>query len=136
MTINTECHATSFHGNGNALELGNNTSLDEKYLSIEGSLSDQSLKKNKRQLDNSLNTINSLTGYNFDWNEKAGETLSGKSDIGLIAQEVEELLPEVVGVDDGGNKTVRYDKIVPVLVESIKTLTEQVKDLQDQLNNM
>lgn len=136
VTINGGATATTFHGNGNALVLDNNSSLDAKYLAIEGSPSDQSLKDNKQQLTESLDKVNQLTGYEFDWNDKASSVGNEGHDIGLIAQEVEDVVPEVVGVTKTtGVKTVRYDKLVPLLIESIKTLTSRVETLESQLKN-
>jgi hypothetical protein len=57
-----------------------------------------------------------------------------KVKLGLIAQEVEEVLPEVVGVDYDNFKTVSYQNIVAVLIEAVKELSEEVDTLKAQIN--
>jgi hypothetical protein len=56
-------------------------------------------------------------------------------DIGVIAQEVEKILPEVVTTRDNGYKAVKYEKIVALLIEAIKELSNEVKELKDKNNN-
>ena len=96
--------------------------------------SDQRLKKNVTDLSGSLDKIKQLRGVNFEWID---ERTSGNN-IGFIAQEVESVIPEVVG--DGGlpntedgeapMKNVSYEHIVPHLVEAIKELEARVKELE------
>ena len=57
------------------------------------------------------------------------------TDYGVIAQEVEEVLPEVVTVRDNGYKAVKYEKIVPLLIEAIKELKSEIDDLREQVKN-
>ena len=56
-------------------------------------------------------------------------------DIGVIAQEVKKVIPEIVTTRDSGYMAVKYEKMVPLLIEAIKELTNKVKDLEDKLNN-
>jgi hypothetical protein len=107
---------------------------------IRATTSDERLKTNIQTITSSLDTIKALRGVQFDWtNEidpefKIGSEQSG-TQIGLIAQEVEQVLPEVVkpnGVKD--YKTVEYDKIVAVLIEAIKEQQLQIDSLQQQIN--
>ena len=51
-------------------------------------------------------------------------------DVGVIAQEIEEVLPEVVTTRDNGYKAVKYEKIVPLLIEAIKEQQEQIDELR------
>jgi len=67
-----------------------------------------------------------LRGVNFEWNENS-EVFTGK-DIGLIAQEVENILPEIVVTRDTGYKAIRYEKVIPLLVEAIKELRKKIKE--------
>jgi hypothetical protein len=98
--------------------------------------SDRRLKTDLDPLNSALNKVDQLTGYGFDWHE--GEAVQphkrGMTDVGLIAQEVEDVLPEAVKTfTDGhseGYKSVNYDKLVPLLVEAIKDLRSQVNQLQ------
>ena len=54
--------------------------------------------------------------------------------VGVIAQEIEEVLPEVVTTRDTGYKAVKYEKIVPLLIEAIKDQQQQINELKEKLN--
>jgi hypothetical protein len=94
------------------------------------STSDIRLKDNIKSIDKALDKVNSIQGIEFDWIEK--EEVHGNSghDIGVIAQEIEEILPDVVTTRDNGYKAVKYEKIVPLLIEAIKDLSKQVDGLK------
>jgi len=98
------------------------------------SLSDKTLKTNITNIDNALVKVLTLNGVTFDWNEVAIEK-HGKScrEAGVIPQEVEQVLPEIVATREDGTKAVRYEKIVPLLIEAIKELTKKVQDLESNL---
>ncbi|MFZ2255864.1 MAG: tail fiber domain-containing protein [Patescibacteria group bacterium] len=89
--------------------------------------SDIFLKKNIKKLESSLEKIQKLNGYSFDWKK------TGKSDIGVIAQEVEKVFPALVGetTDESGEirKTVQYGNLIAPIIEAIKELASQVKSL-------
>ena len=98
--------------------------------------SDFALKENINPIANALDKVSQLGGYNFDWKDTHLETRGGlddmfvkKSDVGIIAQEVQKVLPEAVGKREDGTLGVRYELLVPLLVESIKELSEKVKEL-------
>ena len=104
-----------------------------------GSPSDVRLKENITTITNALSTINSMRGVHYDWTDQYLETIQfspffPKHDIGVIAQEVEQVLPEVVVVKPNGSLTVKYEKIVSVLIEGIKELSAKVETLQAQVN--
>jgi hypothetical protein len=80
------------------------------------SSSDKRLKKNIKTVTSALDTVNALRGVTFEWKEGNGKA------IGLIAQEVQEVLPEIVSTDDNGYLGIRYTNVVGVLVEAIKEL--------------
>ena len=91
--------------------------------------SDMSLKDNISPIPNSLEKILSLSGNIFSWNNKSD--YKGTDDIGIIAQEVEALgLPGITQTRDNGVKAVRYDRLIPILIEAIKELTQKVKSLE------
>jgi hypothetical protein len=123
---------------------GTNTGIgrDSTTGQITAVSSDQRLKTNIQTLTSSLNKVKSLRGTQFEWtNENDPEFRIGNdstgTQIGLIAQEVEQVLPEVVklnGVKD--YKTVEYDKIVAVLIEAIKEQQQQIDSLQQQIDNL
>ncbi len=97
--------------------------------------SDKRLKENIKPLDNALNKLDKINGVEFDWKkltEKEKETIHGNTghDVGVIAQEIEEVLPEVVQTRDNGYKAVKYEKIVPLLIEAIKELKQEIEDLK------
>ena len=94
------------------------------------STSDIRLKNNVKSIDKALDKVNSIQGIEFDWIEK--EEVHGNSghDIGVIAQEIEKILPDVVTTRDSGYKAVKYEKIVPLLIEAIKDLSKQVDGLK------
>jgi hypothetical protein len=91
------------------------------------STSDENLKTNIATVENGLETIKSLRGVTFDWK------INQKPSIGVIAQELEKVLPELV--TDGDPKTVNYNGLIGVLIEAVKELSAEVEDLKAQLNN-
>jgi hypothetical protein len=97
------------------------------------STSDKQLKDNITLIPNSLEKITKIGGYTFDWNDKQDIYEVGSHDIGVIAQEIEEILPEVVTTRDNGYKAVKYEKIVPLLIEAIKELKAEVDDLKSRI---
>jgi hypothetical protein len=97
--------------------------------------SDERLKENKVLLTEALDKVNQLNGYEFDWIPMFGIHENEGHDIGVIAQEVKKVIPEIVTTRDSGYMAVKYEKMVPLLIEAIKELTNKVKDLEDQLNN-
>lgn len=84
--------------------------------------SDARLKDNVQKIESALDKINKLSGVSFDWKPESGH--SGK-DYGVIAQEVEAVLPEIVTTRDNGYKAVNYDKLIPLLIEAIKELSNK-----------
>ena len=90
--------------------------------------SDPILKENKELIDNPLEKICKLGGYSFDWKKSAkkhGDHLEGK-DYGIMADEVQSLFPELVQTRDNGIRAVKYDKLVPLLIEGIKELKQEL----------
>jgi hypothetical protein len=86
------------------------------------STSDLNLKENVQTVENALETINTLRGVSFDWKE------TGRSSYGVIAQELQEILPDLV--NDGEVKSVNYNGIIGVLIEAVKELKKEVEDLK------
>jgi len=103
------------------------------------STSDKRLKENIKPLDSALDKVLKINGVEFDWKElteEEKETIHGNKghDVGVIAQEIEEVLPEVVTTRDTGYKAVKYEKIVPLLIEAIKEQQQQINELKEKLN--
>ena len=92
--------------------------------------SDERLKDNIQPISEPLYKLSKVGGYTFDWNDKQ-ETYEGH-DVGVIAQEIEEVLPEVVMTRGSGFKAVKYEKIVPLLIESIKELKQEVDEIKQK----
>jgi hypothetical protein len=90
--------------------------------------SDKRLKDNIKVIENPTEKLNKLSGNTFTWNDKA--SYEGE-DIGVIAQEVKEIIPSAVKEKEDGYYKVDYTKIVPLLIESIKELNAKVKELED-----
>jgi hypothetical protein len=89
--------------------------------------SDQNLKGNIVPIDSSLNKLLQINGYNFEW--KDGIAPEEGHDIGLLAQEIERVYPELVVSDSAGYKKIYYYKLIPVMVEAIK---EQQRTIDSQ----
>jgi hypothetical protein len=96
--------------------------------------SDERLKDNKVLLTDALDKVNQLNGYEFDWIPMVGIHENEGHDIGVIAQEVEKLFPEIVTTRDNGYKAVKYEKLTAVLIEAIKELSNEVKELKKQID--
>ena len=90
------------------------------------SLSDINYKENVNTVESALEKVNQLRGVKFDWKE------SGLPSYGVIAQELEKVLPELVHGSDP--KTVNYNGIIGVLIEAIKELSKEVSDLKEKNN--
>lgn len=83
--------------------------------------SDERLKLNITPITSALDKINSITGVEYDWNTDLQLTHSGH-DVGVLAQEIEAIIPEAVITHANGYKAVRYEKIIPLLIQAIKEL--------------
>jgi regulator of replication initiation timing len=81
--------------------------------------SDISLKENLNIIESPLDKINQLNGYTFNWKENKKEA------IGIVAQEVEKIFPELVVAGRDGVKRVNYDSLIPVMLEAIKELAKR-----------
>ena len=111
--------------------------------------SDKRLKTNINILQNPLEKLSKLSGFTYNWNDKANELVgydTNESIVGMFAQDVQEVLPEAVKIapfdnDGEGNSksgenylTVQYEKVVPLLVEAIKELKNEIEELKTQIN--
>ena len=106
--------------------------LDSTLTQNSGSIgSDIKLKKNIQPVESALDTVEKLRGVHFEWKK------SGKEAIGFIAQEVEEILPQLVqeadllGEEDETFKSLDYVSIIPILVEAIKEQQKEIKELKE-----
>jgi hypothetical protein len=134
---NTRLHIGIQNDSDDDLYLEASTTLISGALNVVGDItafysSDERLKDNITPIENPLAKVLSISGNTFDWNDKSSHT--GK-DIGVIAQEIEKVLPEIVTTRENGFKAVQYEKITPLLIEAIKELSHKVDDLQQKLND-
>ena len=93
--------------------------------------SDKRLKDNIKPIEGALDKVSKISGNTFDWNEEKQNTYKGK-DYGVIAQEIKDVMPELVDTRDNGYLAVKYDKIVPLLIESIKELKKEIEELKSK----
>jgi hypothetical protein len=95
------------------------------------SSSDIRFKENIKPIENALDKINQIGGYEFDWKEE-NKTEHGYEghDLGVIAQEIEAIAPELVQTRENGYKAVKYDKLVSVLIQAVKELSAKVNELE------
>ena len=126
----------SWIANGTNGQLGVNRNDPGYTLDVNGTIramadviaySDERVKENIKTIDKSLEKVNQLRGVEFN---KIGE--DNKS-IGVIAQEIEKVIPEVVYEDQDGMKSVAYGNITGVLIEAIKELKAEVEELKKQI---
>jgi len=95
--------------------------------------SDERLKDNIITISGSLDILKQIGGYHFDWKPMPGIHENEGHDIGVIAQEIEKVLPEIVTTRDNGYKAVKYDRLVSLLIEGIKELSKEVNELKSKL---
>jgi len=92
------------------------------------STSDIALKQNIHKIENSISKIIEINGVSFNWKE------TNKPSMGVIAQNIEKVFPELVNGEDP--KTVNYNGIIGVLIEAIKEQQIQINTLEDRINKL
>ena len=94
--------------------------------------SDFNLKQNFTEIKSGLKLISALTGYYFNWNDIAKEEFnySDEEQVGVIAQDVEKVLPQLIVTNSKGYKAVDYTKLSPVIIEAIKEQQTQIEELK------
>lgn len=96
------------------------------------STSDKQLKNNIVVISDPIGKVQSINGVMFEWADDAPDHLKGV-DYGVIAQEIEEVLPLAVTTRDTGHKAVKYEKIIPLLIEAVKDQQKQIDELKAKL---
>jgi hypothetical protein len=96
--------------------------------------SDERLKENVKPIENAIDKVSKIRGVEFDWIVDKEIHDNEGHDVGVIAQEVEKVLPEVVQTRDNGYKAVKYEKIVSLLIEAVNEQQQQINKLQEKLN--
>ena len=139
MTVNEELKVAKAVSVGGITPSGTTGRIDASNDVVAFSSSDIRFKENVTPIQDALFKVQQLQGIEFDWKPLTKEekkTLHDNEghDVGVIAQEVEKVLPEVVQTRESGYKAVKYEKIVPLLIESIKELTKRVEELENGNN--
>jgi hypothetical protein len=101
------------------------------------SSSDERLKHNITPIENAIDKVKSLTGVEFDWKPeyKHAHGYEGH-DTGIIAQQVQEVIPSAVRTNDTGFLAVRYEKLIGLLVEGMKEQQAQINELKAKLDGL
>ena len=99
--------------------------------------SDVALKENIHNISSASEKIEQLNGVLFDWKQDFIDSKGGedgyfvrKTDVGVIAQDVEKVLPEVVATRENGIKAVKYDRLVALLIEGFKEMKQEINKLK------
>ena len=102
--------------------------------------SDERLKENIKEIGAALYKLRKVRGVMFDWKDEVIEKRGGedkyfvrKHDTGVIAQEIEQILPEVVAVREDGYKAVRYEKLAGIIIQAINELADDVEEIKQRL---
>jgi methionine aminopeptidase len=98
--------------------------------------SDERLKENVVPITNSIEKINQIGGYEYDWIPMEGIHENTGHDIGVIAQEIEKVLPEIVTRRENGYLAVKYERIVALLIECVKEQQKQITNLENKINKI
>ena len=116
---------------GTAGEIRANNNITAYYTS------DAIFKENVKPIENALEKVMAVDGVEFDWTQEFMDARGGEDgyfirrhDVGVIAQNIEKVLPEVVATKEDGTKAVKYDRIVALLIEAIKDLKNEVDELK------
>ena len=125
-------------GGGERLECNNTATTVTGTLRVTGDViayysSDKRLKNNITPILNPMEKISKISGNTFEWNNNQDTYEEGTKDIGLIAQEVEEILPELVQTKDDGYKAVKYEKMIALLIEGMKEMQAEIDELKQKV---
>jgi len=96
-------------------------------------VSDKSLKENISNIKNAVDKVSKINGVYYNWTKEALEKhkhLIDVKEVGVIAQDVEAVLPEIVATREDGTKAVKYDRLCALLIESVKELKKEIEELK------
>ena len=96
--------------------------------------SDERLKDNIELISNPIEKVQSLKGVTWNWNDNADELQQSLPNVGVIAQDVEKVLPQLVTDRDNGFKGVDYAKLTGLLIEAVKDQQKQIDELKNKLS--
>jgi len=107
-----------------------NPSTGQLGATLFSSSSDERLKTNINLIEQSLSKIEQIRGVTFNYID------NNHASVGVIAQDVEKVLPQAVSIDEEGYKAVHYNGVIGLLVEAVKQQQLQIEDLQNQINEL
>ena len=116
------------------LTSGGTLHVDDDVIAFSSTISDERLKDDVVTIESALDKVMSLRGVEYIWNKSSKD---GQKDLGVIAQEVEQVLPEIVKekemplIDGETYKTVDYEKLTAVLIEAVKEQQKQINELKE-----
>jgi hypothetical protein len=132
--------------------VGDGDNNTRSYYDIIAFASDERLKHNIKPIENAVSKVMSLNGMTFEWNDvgkEYGWTPSNNREAGVFAQDIQKVLPEAVRLapfDQAHNEngdfysksgkdflTVKYEKLIPLLIEAIKEQQQQINDLNNEI---
>jgi hypothetical protein len=128
----------------NGVALGVNVSpsstagrIDASNDIVAYSSSDERLKQNITPIANALDKVKSITGVEFDWKPEHKEAHGHEGhDTGIIAQQVQDVMPSAVRTNDTGFLAVRYEKLIGLLIEGMKEQQAQIDELKAKLDGL
>lgn len=92
--------------------------------------SDRNLKTNITIIPDALEKVNSISGYTFDWADGRDLSVFKLREAGVLAQEIQTVLPEAVTLKESGYLGVHYDQLIPLLIEAIKDLKREIEEIK------
>jgi hypothetical protein len=117
---------------GRKFQFMNNGDFQAQGDVVAYNASDATLKRDIEPITNALEKVFSLDGVSFNWNDLAVGKDQQQREAGVIAQQVEQVLPEAVRRREDGNLGVAYQKLIPLLIEAVKELGQEVARLKKQ----
>ncbi len=131
---------------GDKVTIGNSANPGGYMLYVQGSAyssggwagSDARWKRDLEQINNTLPDVMRLQGYTYHWrtDEFPESNFDKELQIGLIAQDVEKIYPELVRTDDKGYKAVSYEKLTVILLESLKEQQKQIEVQNERIEKL
>ena len=134
--------ATSDNVRFNSLGVGMAASATAGRIDAAGdvvafSSSDKNFKENITPIENPIEKIRKISGNTYDWKADLKDVHGYEgNDVGVIAQEIEEVLPQIVTTRENGYKAVKYEKLVALLIEGIKAQQNQIDSLTIEIENL
>ena len=125
--------AGSLSVGGNLTNSATDGRIDASNDIVAFSTSDRRLKENIKKIENPIEKLSKLNGVEFDWIKEHYKIHGYEgNDVGVIAQDLEDVLPQALRINDSGYYAVRYEKIIPLLIECINELSNEIKILKEK----